>query len=87
MVKSTSHLRPLGPTHPGRPENEEPHVKKTMKGKVENIDLICRIDQVQISWYILDLGISINVKDELGYLEDEFDDLKELFKVTSSDIW
>ena len=31
----------LGPTHPGRPANEEPHVKKTMKNKKEKIELIC----------------------------------------------
>ena len=54
----------LGPTHPGRPSNEEPHVKKTMKNKKEKIELICRIDQ-----------------DELGFQEDEFDDLKDVFKV------
>ena len=48
MVKSASHIRPFGPTHPGRPENEAPHVKKTMKGKIEIVELICRIDQVKI---------------------------------------
>ena len=55
----------LGPTHPGRPANEEPHVKKTMKNKKEKIELICRIDQ-----------------DELGFQEEEFDDLKALFTVS-----
>ena len=56
----------LGPTHPGRPANEEPHVKKTMKNKKEKIELICRIDQ-----------------DELGFQEDEYDDLKALFMVST----
>ena len=56
----------LGPTHPGRPSNEEPHVKKTMKNKKEKIELICRIDQ-----------------DELGFQEDEYDDLKALFMVST----
>ena len=51
-------------THPGRPENEDPHVKKTMKNKREITEYICKVDQ-----------------DELGILEDEFDDLKDLFKV------
>ena len=65
MKKSTSHLlNLLGPTHPGRPANEDPHVKKTMKGKQENIELICRVDQ-----------------DELGFNEDDFEDLKALFMV------
>ena len=65
MKKSTSHLLTLlGPSHPGRPANEEPHVKKTMKGKVENIELICRVDQ-----------------EELGFQEDEYEDLKALFLV------
>ena len=54
----------LGPTHPGRPGDEEPHVKKTMRGKREITEYICKVDQ-----------------DELGILEDEFDDLKDLFKV------
>jgi hypothetical protein len=47
MVKSTSHIKQLGPTHPGRPQNEESHVKKTMKGKTEKVELICKIDQVE----------------------------------------
>ena len=51
-------------THPGRPETEEPHIKKTMKNKKEITEYICKVDQ-----------------DELGILEDEFDDLKDLFKV------
>ena len=51
-------------THPGRPETEDPHVKKTMKNKREITEYICKVDQ-----------------DELGILEDEFDDLKDLFKV------
>ena len=65
--KSTLNLAGLlGPTHPGRPANEEPHVKKTMKNKKEKIELICKVDQ-----------------DELGFDEDEFDDLKALFTVRS----
>ena len=65
MKKSTSHmLGMLGPTHPGRPSNEDPHVKKTMKGKTEKIELICRVDL-----------------DELGYDEDEQEDMKALFLV------
>ena len=68
MKKSTSHLlNMLGPTHPGRPANEDPHVKKTMKGKTEKIELICRIDQ-----------------DELGFNEDDFDDMKALFLVRTN---
>ena len=53
-------------THPGRPETEDPHVKKTMKAKREITEYICKVDQ-----------------DELGILEDEFDDLKDLFKVVT----
>ena len=53
-------------THPGRPETEDPHVKKTMKGKKEITEYICKVDQ-----------------DELGIMEDEFDDLKDLFKVVT----
>ena len=65
IKKSTLNLTGLlGPTHPGRPANEEPHVKKTMKNKKEKIELICRVDQ-----------------EELGFDEDEFDDLKALFLV------
>ena len=65
--KSTLNLAGLlGPTHPGRPANEEPHVKKTMKNKKEKIELICRVDQ-----------------EELGFDEDEFEDLKALFLVRS----
>ena len=64
--KSTLNLAGLlGPTHPGRPANEEPHVKKTMKNKKEKIELICRVDQ-----------------EELGFDEDEFEDLKALFLVS-----
>ena len=65
--KSTLNLAGLlGPTPPGRPANEEPHVKKTMKNKKEKIELICRVDQ-----------------EELGFDEDEFEDLKALFLVRS----
>ena len=31
----------------GRPHNEEPHIKKTMKNKKEKIELICRVDHVK----------------------------------------
>ena len=49
LKKSNSHLLGLlGPTHPGRPPTEEPHVKKTMKNKKERIELICRVDQDQL---------------------------------------
>ena len=41
-------------------------MKKTMKGKREITEYICKVDQ-----------------DELGILEDEFDDLKDLFKVVT----
>ena len=65
LKKSTSHLLGLlGPAHPGRPNNEEPHVKKTMKNKKEKTELICRVDQ-----------------DQLGFQEDDYDDLKALFMV------
>ena len=45
VVKSASRVC-LGSTHPGRPENEEPHVKKTMKNKREITEYICKVDQV-----------------------------------------
>ena len=54
----------VGPTHPGRPSNEEPHIKKSMRNKKEKIELICRIDQ-----------------EELGFQEDDYEDLKALFVV------
>ena len=47
MVKSTSHVRALGPTHPGRPADEEPHVKRTMKGKTEKVELISKVDEAR----------------------------------------
>ena len=50
MVTSVSRL--MGPTHPGRPETEEPHVKKSMKGKREKCDYICRIDQVRFPKFV-----------------------------------
>ena len=53
-----------GPTHPGRPQDEEPHVKVTFKEKREIAEYICRVDQ-----------------DQLGIMEEEFDDLKSLFQV------
>ena len=64
MKKSTSHLLNMGPTHPGRPANEDPHVKKTMRGKTEKVELICKVDQ-----------------DELGFDDDDFEDMKSLFLV------
>ena len=51
LKKSNSHLLGLlGPTHPGRPNSEEPHVKKSMKNKKEKIELICRVDQDQLGF-------------------------------------
>ena len=72
MVTSASRVCLAGSqrTHPGRPETEDPHVKKTMKNKREITEYICKVDQ-----------------DELGILEDEFDDLKDLFKVVTYNIW
>ena len=46
LCKSTSGAK-LGPTHPGRPQDEEPHVKKTVKGKREISEYIVRVDQVR----------------------------------------
>merc|ERR1711970_1683871 len=59
MVTSTSR-------HPGRPANEEPHVKKTMRGKREKVDLICRVDQDE-------LGIQEDEFDDLKQLFQMFD--------------
>ena len=47
LCKSTSGAK-LGPTHPGRPQDEEPHVKKTIKGKREISEYIVRVDQVRM---------------------------------------
>ena len=67
LKKSTSHLLGLlGPTHPGRPPTEEPHVKKTMKNKKERIELICRVDQDQ-------LGLQEDDYDDLKALFELFD--------------
>ena len=46
LCKSTSGGK-LGPAHPGRPEDEEPHVKKTIKGKKEVAEYIVKVDQVR----------------------------------------
>ena len=46
LCKSASGAK-LGPTHPGRPGDEEPHVKKTCKGKREISEYIVRVDQVR----------------------------------------
>ena len=81
MVKSSSHIKQLGPTHPGRPTHEEPHVKKTMNGKTEKVELICKIDQVRCRWCP---SLTQAFQDAMGYVEDEFDDLKELFKVSAA---
>ena len=35
-----------GPLHPGRPVDEEPHIKKTLKKVGVKIDLILRVDLV-----------------------------------------
>ena len=67
LKKSNSHLLGLlGPTHPGRPHTEEPHVKKTMKNKKEKIELICRVDQDQ-------LGLQEDDYDDLKALFQMFD--------------
>ena len=67
LKKSNSHLLGLlGPTHPGRPPSEEPHVKKTMKNKKERIELICRVDQDQ-------LGLQEDDYDDLKALFELFD--------------
>ena len=69
LRKSTVNLVGLlGPLHPGRPANEEPHVKKSMKNKKEKIELICRIDQ-----------------DELGFQDDDYEDIKALFELFDYD--
>ena len=44
-MKSASRVC-VGVTHPGRPEDEEPHVKRTIKGKKEIAEYICKVDQV-----------------------------------------
>ena len=78
LCKSTSGVK-LGPTHPGRPQDEEPHVKKTIKGKREISEYIVRVDQVRI--VLSGASLMLLIQDELGLLEDEFDDLKDNFKV------
>ena len=45
MAKSSSNLNDI--VYGGRPRNEEPHVKRTMKKKMEKIEYIVRVDLVR----------------------------------------
>jgi len=64
LTKSTSNLNDV--LYGGRPKNEEPHVKRTMKKKggekAEKVEYIVRVDL-----------------DELKINEDEFEELQSLF--------
>jgi len=46
MSKSSSNLNEI--VYSGRPKNEEPHVKKSVKRKSERIEYIVRVDLVTI---------------------------------------
>ena len=45
MSKSSSNLNEI--VYSGRPKNEEPHVKKSVKRKSERIEYIVRVDLVR----------------------------------------
>jgi hypothetical protein len=45
MSKSSSNLNEI--VYSGRPKNEEPHVKKSVKRKSERIEYIVRVDLVK----------------------------------------
>ena len=50
MSKSSSNLNEI--VYSGRPKNEEPHVKKSVKKKSERIEYIVRVDLVRKSLII-----------------------------------
>ena len=47
ISKSTSNLQEI--TYNGRPKGEEPHVKRSVKRKQEQIEYIVRVDLVSVS--------------------------------------
>ena len=70
-----------GVLHGGRPDDEEPHIKKTLKRFGVKIDLILRVDLVRpMGLYVL-IGMILFQK-SLGISEDDFDDLQSLFQVS-----
>jgi len=55
-------------THPGRPKDEEPHVKRSIKKKKEVVEYLVRVDL-----------------DRMGIDENQFEEMKELFKMFDAD--
>ena len=57
-------------THPGRPRDEEPHIKRSVKKKKENIEYIVRVN-------LKEIGIDEITFDELQELFRMFDNDKD----------
>ena len=69
-----------GVLHGRRPDDEEPHIKKTLKRFGVKIDLILRVDLVRQ----LDSSVLIEMtlfQKSLGISEDDYVDLQSLFQV------
>ena len=67
--------------HGGRPADEEPHIKKTMKRGGVKIDLILRVGMVW-TWVLSILVLHwVLLLKPLGISEDDFEDLHSLFQV------
>ena len=71
-----------GVLHGGRPDDEEPHVKKTLKRFGVKIDLILRVDLVRPIHLSVLIEMTLFQK-SLGISEDDFDDLQSLFQVSN----
>jgi len=68
LGNSTSNLMEV--LHGGRPKDEEPHVKKSVKKKKENVEYICRVN-------LDELGISEDEFEDLQSLFELFDHDKD----------
>ena len=70
-----------GVLHGGRPDVEQPHIKKVLKMVGVKIDLILRVDLVRTEIKCNNSSNYLNLQKSLGISEDDFEDLQSLFKV------
>ena len=72
-------------THPGRPKDEDPHVKCTTKNKKEVMTSLMMMVMLTIIMQVIEYIVPDDLLEELGIDEMTYDELKALFELFDLD--
>ena len=72
-------------THPGRPKDEDPHVKCTTKNKKEVMTSLMMMMMLTMIMQVIEYIVPDDLLEELGIDEMTYDELKALFELFDLD--